>query len=493
MLTMPPEIQQQYLAALRQQALPNTCEASSLKWLRYYLDFCHKYGHPPASRDSLPRFLDKLREKRQAPAQQDEASRALALYYAILPPNAPQEPPAAPPRIERIPSTPAPQQERETPPVPRNAQIVEHRQDAGRAPSSEQSSAPSHPANTSSAAAAPPSAVPVPAAPAKPLTGASWRAEYTQLSNEIQIRHYSPKTLKTYLLWMRQFQAFTRSKPPESLSGEDVKAFLTHLAVNRRVSAASQNQAFNALLFLFRHVLRKEFGDMSGVVRAKRKRRIPVVLSRAEIDAILAQLSPPYTLIVKLLYGCGLRLFECLNLRIHCLNFDARIVTVHDGKGQKDRAVPMPQAIVPELLAHIEQFKTRHQQERARNKVVGVFLPHALEQKYPRAAKEWVWQWLFPAIELTRLPTAPNEFRRFHLHESHAQKAIKTAVELACINKRASAHSFRHAFASHLLQANYDIRTIQQLLGHSDLRTTMIYTHTVESSTLKQPKSPLDF
>ena len=479
MLTMPPEIQQQYLAALRQQALPKTCEASSLKWLRYYLDFCHKYGHPPASRDSLPRFLDKLREKRQAPAQQDEASRAIARYYAILPPNAPQEPSAAPPRIERIPSTPAPQQERKTPPAPRNARIVEHRQDAGRAPSSEQSSAPSHPANTSP--------------PAKPLTGASWRAEYTQLSNEIQVRHYSPKTLKTYLLWMRQFQAFTRSKPPEALSGADVKEFLTFLAVNRRVSAASQNQAFNALLFLFRHVLRKEFGDMSGVVRAKRKRRIPVVLSRAEIDAILAQLSPPYTLIVKLLYGCGLRLFECLNLRIHCLNFDARIVTVHDGKGQKDRAVPMPQAIVPELLAHIEQLKTQHQQERARNAVAGVFLPHALEQKYPRAAKEWVWQWLFPAIELTRLPTAPNEFRRFHLHESHAQKAIKTAVELACINKRASAHSFRHAFASHLLQANYDIRTIQQLLGHSDLRTTMIYTHTVESSTLKQPKSPLDF
>ena len=488
MLTMPPEIQQQYLAALRQQALPAACEASSLKWLRYYLDFCHKYAHPPASRDSLPRFLDKLREKRQAPAQQDEASRAIARYYAILPPNAPQEPPAAPPRIERIPPTPAPQPERETPPppvppAPRQARIVEHRQDAGRAPSSEQSSAPSHPANTSPAAAA----------PAKPLTGANWRAEYTQLSNEIQVRHYSPKTLKTYTLWMRNFQAFTRSKPPESLSGEDVKAFLTHLAVNRRVSAASQNQAFNALLFLFRHVLRKEFGDMSGVVRAKRKRRIPVVLSRAEIDAILAQLSPPYTLIVKLLYGCGLRLFECLNLRIHCLNFDARILTVHDGKGQKDRAVPLPQAIVPELLAHIEQLKARHQQERAQNNVAGVFLPHALEQKYPHAAKEWVWQWLFPAIELTRLPTAPNEFRRFHLHESHAQKAIKTAVELACVNKRASAHSFRHAFASHLLQANYDIRTIQQLLGHSDLRTTMIYTHTVESSTTKQPKSPLDF
>ena len=218
---------------------------------------------------------------------------------------------------------------------------------------------------------------------------------------------------------------------------------------------------------------------------------MPVVLSRSEIDAILAQLEPPYTLVVKLLYGCGLRLFECLNLRVHCLNFDAGVLTVHDGKGQKDRTVPLPQTILPELWAQLESLKVLHQQDLDKN-YAGVFLIHALEKKYKHAAREFIWQWFFLAKELTYLEQM-REYRRYHLHEKHVQKAITEAVRKARICKRASAHTFRHCFASHLLQANYDIRTIQELLGHSDLKTTMIYTHTVKSVTKKEAQSPLDF
>lgn len=227
------------------------------------------------------------------------------------------------------------------------------------------------------------------------------------------------------------------------------------------------------------------------VVRAKRKPYIPVVLSPEEIEAILKHLSPPFDLVVKLLYGCGLRLFECLQLRIQCFNFDAEILTVHDGKGGKDRTVPLPKTILPELRARLESLKDLHQRDLERG-YVGVFLVNALEKKYPNAAKDFIWQWFFPALQLTRVPST-GELRRYYLHETHVQKAIKEAVGKDRICKRASAHTFRHSFASHLLQANYDIRTIQQLLGHSDVRTTMIYTHTVKSTTLKEAKSPLDF
>lgn len=307
----------------------------------------------------------------------------------------------------------------------------------------------------------------------------------------IRMRHDSAKTLKSYMGWARPFQSFTKSKLPQSLSPDDVREFLTSLAVRRKVSASTQNQAFNALLFFFRHVLGKEFGKVEGVVRAKRKPYLPVVLSRQEVDEILAHLSPPYDLVVKMLYGCGLRLFECLNLRIHCFNFDAGILTVHDGKGKKDRTVPIPQSILHELRAQLRFLKDLHQRDLERG-YAGVFLPSALENKYKRAAKDFTWQWFFPAKQLTCVEDT-TEIRRYHLHETHVQKAIRQAVRQSGIPKRASAHTFRHSFASHLLQANYDIRTIQELLGHSNLRTTMIYTHTVRSRTIKEARSPLDF
>jgi len=326
--------------------------------------------------------------------------------------------------------------------------------------------------------------------PAASGTGASWRSEYARLADEIRVLHYSSKTLRTYQGWVKHFQTFTHSKAPAELSTDDVKAFLTFLAVKRKVAATTQNQAFNSLLF-FRHILHKEFGKVDGVVRAKRRPYIPVVLSREEIDAVLTHLEPPYNLVVKLLYGCGLRLFECLQLRVQCLNFDEGILTVHDGKGQKDRTVPLPQTVLPELRTHLESLKILHRLDLERG-FSGVFLVNALEKKYKNAAKEFIWQWFFPAKHLTR-ESQTGEYRRYHLHETNVQKAIKQATNAARICKRASAHIFRHSFASHLLQGNYDIRTIQELLGHSDVRTTMIYTHTVKSVTVKEAKSPLDF
>jgi len=255
--------------------------------------------------------------------------------------------------------------------------------------------------------------------------------------------------------------------------------------------ASSQNQAFNALLFFFRHVLNREFGKIDGVVRAKRKPYIPVVLSREEIDVIMANLKYPYDLVVKLLYGCGLRLFECLNLRMQSFNFDFGILTVHDGKGKKDRTVALPQVIMPDIKEHLEKVKALHDKDLDEG-YAGAFMFDLTEKKYKNCAREFVWQWFFPAKILTFVPDT-SEFRRYHLHERHVQKAIKRAVNKAKICKRATAHTFRHSFASHLLEANYDIRTIQELLGHSDVRTTMIYTHTVKNRTIKEAKSPLDF
>ncbi|MEW6163331.1 MAG: integron integrase [Nitrospirota bacterium] len=319
----------------------------------------------------------------------------------------------------------------------------------------------------------------------------SWKSAYDDLYAEIKIRHYSPKTLKTYAQWIRQFQAFTQSKDPQLLSSADVKEFLSFLAVKRKVSASTQNQAFNALLFFFRHIIKKEFGEQKDVVRAKRKPYIPVVLSREEIGSIFKHLSYPYDLVVKLLYGCGLRLFECLNLRIHNFNFDAGILTIHDGKGKKDRTVPLPVKIMPELKAHLERVRNLHKKD-TDSGYAGTFMFGLLEKKYKNCAKELIWQWFFPAKKLTYIPEN-KEYRRYHLHETHVQKAIKNAVRKAKILKRATAHTFRHSFATHLLQANYDIRTIQELLGHGDVRTTMVYTHTIKSISIKEAKSPLDF
>jgi integron integrase len=304
------------------------------------------------------------------------------------------------------------------------------------------------------------------------------------------VRNYSGRTLEAYRFWVAKFQAFVHSRPVADLGTQEVRGFLSELAVRHRVAASTQNQAFNALLFFYRHVLRREFGQLDGVVRAKRHRYVPVVLSRAETEATLGQLQPPYRLVGLLLYGCGLRLTECVNLRVQCFDLDSRLLTIHDGKGQKDRTVPLPVRALPEIQKQMEIVRRLHSQDLAAG-YAGTFLPRQLEKKYKNAAKEFIWQWFLPAHSLTFVP-ALREQRRYHLHESHVQGAIKQAATRAGIPKRVSPHTFRHTFASHLLLANYDLQTIQRLLGHGDVKTTMIYLQTVPSVTLKEAKSPLD-
>jgi integron integrase len=487
MLAIPPGVRDQFEHYLQNKAVPTNLREIYRKWLRYYLDFCRKYSFSPTHKESLPNFIRKLQEKKQTKGQQVQAETAITMYYQLVKStiisNKEPLPQPTPPSgyspfneekrlsFREVPDRPVQYQKVILTPPQDFAPLV-------RRPGFSQVISPQEKISVE---------------PSQPNrgSGASWKDEYSRLADEIQVRHYSPKTLQTYRGWTQKFQAFTRSKGPELLSSNDVKEFLTFLAVKRGVAATTQNQAFNSLLFFYRHVLKKEFGKIDGVVRAKRKPYIPVVLSRKEIETVLKHLEHPFDLIVKLLYGCGLRLFECLGLRVHCLNFDAGILTIHDGKGQKDRTVPLPEKIIPELERHLESLRELHQQDLDRN-YAGVFLVNALEQKYKKAAKEFIWQWFFPAKFLT-VENKTGELRRYHLHETHVQKAIKQAVDKARISKRASAHTFRHSFASHLLQANYDIRTIQEMLGHSDVRTTMIYTHTLKSVTIKEARSPLDF
>jgi integron integrase len=442
MLAIPSTLRNQFEGYLKSKTVPKKYHGLYKKWLQYYLDFCRKYDFSPDNPESLPHFIQKLRDKKQTEIQQEQANVAITLYYQLLKAGA----------LERETKEYRPEV------LKKDKQFLVRDSGIGKSVKGK---------------------------------NASWVNEYHRLENEIHLRHYSPRTLKTYRGWVGKFQAFTKSKSPDCLLPDDVKEFLTHLAVKRKVASTTQNQAFNSLLFFYRHVLNKEFGEIDGVVRAKRKPYIPVVLSRLEIERITEHLDPPYDLVVKLLYGCGLRLFECLGLRVHCFNFDMGILTVHDGKGQKDRTVPLPKILLPELKENLESLKILHEKDLKR-KYAGVFLVNALERKYRNASKDFAWQWFFPAKQLTK-EGHTGEIRRYHLHPTHVQKAIKKAVSRAQLTKRASAHTFRHSFASHLLRANYDIRTIQELLGHSDVRTTMIYTHTIKSQTKKEAKSPLDF
>ena len=468
MIQIPNMVRDHYIAFIKQKGVTAKQHGYYLKWLRYYLDFCQKYTLQKFAQKSLEAFTAKLEEKNQAEHLRQQARHAVSLFYALQHhsgrPNH-----ESPNNINTSQSLSKP-----TPIAPYTRQ-----------PTINQANRISD--NHASLAVADP---PPREEEGLKQCGADWSGVFNELKNTIKIRHYSPKTLKTYASWTRKFQAFLKSKDPALVSVEDVKVFLTWLAVEKDVSASSQNLAFNALLFLFRHVFGKEFGKIDGIVRAKQKPYIPVVLSRKEVDRVIGFMKHPHQLIISLMYGCGLRISECLSLRVGCFNFDMKILTIHDGKGKKDRTVPIPEALLPELTAQLERVITLHEHD-CQVGFDGVFLYGLLEQKYKNAARELVWQWFFPAKKLTAVPKN-KEHRRYHVHETSLQKALRKAVKKAQIPKRVTSHTFRHSFASHLLQANYDIRTIQEMLGHSDVRTTMIYTHTVKSMTLKEARSPLD-
>lgn len=306
----------------------------------------------------------------------------------------------------------------------------------------------------------------------------------------LRIKQRSLATERTYLNWFRGFRDFLGSKDPAQIDGADIQLFLSHLAVERRVAASTQNQALNALVFIYRHALDKPLGaNELKAVRATQKRRLPVVLSVREVNALFDNLAGTHRLMAMLSYGCGLRLQECVRLRIKDIDIERNMVIVRSGKGDKDRRTVLPVSLEDDLVRHISEIRASYDQDRE-NKINGVFLPGALERKYPSAGKEWAWFWLFPAKALSVDPRTLT-VRRHHIQPQSLQKAFKTAVLEAGIAKQASVHTLRHSFATHLLEKGYDIRTIQELLGHQNLQTTMIYTH-VATKNILGVKSPLD-
>ena len=442
-----------YRSALQNASVPIAFQGYYLKWIRYYLDFCAKYHMEDSSAERIRLFLGKLRSKGQSETLCRQAAHAVSLYIEMTESMSSKVSPSASPQRE--------EPLRSDTSMEGGEHSIERvrRSFYSESGYQEKSSSP------------------------------EWDAVLAAMADEIKVRHYSRKTLKTYALWSRKFQRFLKNKPPSELGSDEVKAYLTHLAVDCHVASTTQNQAFNSLLFFYRHGLKREFGELRDVPRAKRSLYVPVVLSRNEIDAILAHLEYPFDLIVKMLFGCGLRLFECLQLRIRDFNFDAGILTIH-GKGKKDRTVPLPESALDELLKQMQRVRELHEKDLAAG-YAGVFLDDAVERKFPKAPKELLHQWFFPQQTLT-LVEETGELRRYHIHESLLQRALYVAVRKAKIPKKVTAHTFRHSYATHLLQANYDIRTIQTKLGHSSLKTTMIYTHCVPVRTVKEAKSPLD-
>ncbi|MEW6488712.1 MAG: integron integrase [Thermodesulfobacteriota bacterium] len=298
------------------------------------------------------------------------------------------------------------------------------------------------------------------------------------MRDAIRTHHYTFRTEKSYLAWAGRFLRFHAGRDPARLGTGEVSAFLTHLAVKREVAASTQNQALCAILFLFEHGLEKPMGELADVTWAKRPELLPVVLTRPEVAAVLGQLKGTLALIAGLLYGSGLRIMECLRLRVKDVDFAYRAVTVRDGKGQKDRVTMLPKPVEPALRDHLVRVKALHDTDLAEG-FGKVYLPFALARKYPNASEQWGWQYVFPSVRRSVDPRS-GVTRRHHAGAKAIEKAVSRAVRAAEIPKHATPHTFRHSFATHLLEAGYDIRTVQELLGHKDLRTTMIYTHVLQ-------------
>ncbi|MEQ1575048.1 MAG: integron integrase [Vicinamibacterales bacterium] len=304
----------------------------------------------------------------------------------------------------------------------------------------------------------------------------------------IRLRHYSRRTEQAYIGWIRRFIVLNGKRHPRDMGAREVTAFLSGLAA-RDVSASTQNQALSAILFLYEVIIGERLPWLNDIVRAQRPVRLPVVLSREEVSLLLVRLSGPAWLMASLMYGAGLRLLECAELRVKDLNFDRGELTVRDGKGGKDRVTILPAALKQPLADHLRHVKAQHDTDLAVGRG-SVALPGALRVKYPGAPREWAWQWVFPATRFY-VDDATGERRRHHRHESVLQRAVKDAARAAGISRPATCHSLRHSFATHLLEAGYDIRTIQELLGHRDVSTTMIYTHVLNQGG-RGVRSPLD-
>lgn len=299
-----------------------------------------------------------------------------------------------------------------------------------------------------------------------------------QVRNTIRALHYSRKTEHAYCYWIRFFIRYHRNRHPSTMNCSEVSSFLTFLAVNRKVSASTQNQALNAIVFLYRRVLETPLDNIENVIRAKRSRRIPVVMSREEIRQVFRFLQQPYLLMAGLMYGSGLRLMETLRLRIKDIDMEHRAILVRAGKGNKDRVTILPDTLVPDIKHAIARVELLHRRDIAEG-FGEVQMPYALDRKYPGEARSLHWQFLFAADRRSRDPVSEG-IKRHHVFETSIQRAVKHAVGQAHIGKPASCHTFRHSFATHLLEDGYDIRTVQELLGHNDVKTTQIYTHVIK-------------
>ncbi len=309
-----------------------------------------------------------------------------------------------------------------------------------------------------------------------------------QVRDVLRLKHYALRTEEAYVDWIRRFILFHHKRHPREMGAAEITAFLTHLAVVDNVAASTQNQALAALLFLYREVLQQDLGPVEPV-HAKKPQRLPVVLTREEVRQVLNQMQGTHQLMAKLLYGTGMRLMECVRLRVKDVDFARREILVREGKGEKDRVTMLPESIIPALQAHLERVRQLHQRDLV-DGYGAVYLPYALERKYPNAAREWGWQYIFPASRLSADPRTGVK-RRHHVDESGLQKAVRAAAQAAGIVKPVGPHTFRHSFATHLLESGQDIRTVQELLGHADVKTTMIYTHVLNRGPLGV-RSPLD-
>lgn len=310
-----------------------------------------------------------------------------------------------------------------------------------------------------------------------------------QVRDKLRVKHYAIRTEQSYVDWIKRYIYFHDKTHPKDLGAQDVEAFLTHLAVVGKVAASTQNQAKSALLFLYREVLEIQLPWLDNVTQAKAPKKLPVVLTVAEVQAVLSRLSGSHLLIASLLYGGGMRLMEAVRLRVKDVEFARHEIIVREGKGFKDRVTMLPEAVVVQLKAHLVKVKALHEEDLAQG-YGEVYLPFALDKKYPNAGREWGWQYIFPSKNLSVDPRS-GKTRRHHLDEKGVQRAMKQAVRDAGLVKPATPHTLRHSFATHLLQSGYDIRTVQELLGHSDVSTTMIYTHVLNKGG-RGVASPLD-
>jgi len=310
-----------------------------------------------------------------------------------------------------------------------------------------------------------------------------------QVRHVIRKKHYSYRTEQAYVDWIKRYILFNNKRHPKEMGEKEISRFISHLAINRNVAASTQNQALNAIVFLYKHVLRIELGDFGHMERAKKPKRLPVVMTEQEVEAVFGFLKGANSLMAKLLYGSGLRLTECLRLRVKDIEFDMNQVIIRNGKGDKDRATILPEVLKPWLREHLKKVKSIHERDLKMN-LGEVYLPFALARKYRNAAKEWGWQYVFPSYRISTSPRTGKKGRH-HLDPSGLQKAVRDAARNAGISKHVGPHTFRHSFATRLLENGYDIRTVQELLGHKNVNTTMIYTHVMNKGAMGT-KSPLD-